>query len=186
MGFFRINNQNLKNFIRVFEEDNTRKDASTRAGAEHVTLIQEAFEDGGVDPKSGSPGKWPDKKVPSKADVAANLAGKKRLFDKTPRLQDTGALVQGINFKATDKGYKIGPTKGGDYAAVHQFGMKIKVSTKMRGFLFARGFRLKKATKTVTIPARPFIVMPDPWKVDIAEAYYSSLLEAAGNAARSA
>jgi hypothetical protein len=41
-------------------------------------------------------------------------------------------------------------------AQVQQEGVKIKVTPKMRGYLHGQGLHLKKKTKTIEIPARPW------------------------------
>ena len=40
---------------------------------------------------------------------------------------------------------------------VHEFGVKIKVTDKMRGYLGSQGLHLKKSTTVISIPARPFM-----------------------------
>lgn len=42
-------------------------------------------------------------------------------------------------------------------AAVHEFGCKITVTPKMRGYLRSQGMYLKASTKQITIPERSFI-----------------------------
>ena len=42
-------------------------------------------------------------------------------------------------------------------AAVHEFGVEIKVTDKMRGYLHSIGIHLKPNTRTIKIPERSFI-----------------------------
>lgn len=42
-------------------------------------------------------------------------------------------------------------------ASVHEFGVKIKVTDKMRAYLHSIGIHLKPSTKTIKIPERSFI-----------------------------
>lgn len=44
-----------------------------------------------------------------------------------------------------------------DLAIIQEFGTKITVTDKMRGFLASQGLFLKKSTKVITIPPRPSI-----------------------------
>lgn len=55
---------------------------------------------------------------------------------------------------------KIGYMSGGEnqmIAAVHEFGVTIPVTDKMRGYLGAHGLHLKKTTTQIIIPERSFI-----------------------------
>lgn len=168
---FKINTRNLTAFARRFNDPSTHRKGAMRAGAEHVTLIQEAFDHGGVDEQTGRKGAWPQKAIP------VQLPGQpKRRQDPKPRLQDTGALVQSMTFNANDKGYEVGPSPL-PYAAVHQFGAKIPISRKMRGMLRSLGFFVRKAKTHVEIPARPYVVLPPAWATDIGDAYLSAKTE---------
>lgn len=44
-----------------------------------------------------------------------------------------------------------------DLAIIHEFGTKIEVTAKMRGYLGSQGMHLKKSTTHITIPPRPFM-----------------------------
>jgi hypothetical protein len=52
---------------------------------------------------------------------------------------------------------KTGDLTLAQLASVQEFGVVISVTPKMRGFLSANGLQLKKSTKEITIPSRPFI-----------------------------
>lgn len=94
----------LRKLGEGFGDASNRRTAATRAAAQHLSLIQNAFAEGGVEPTSGTAGFWPAKK------------------DGTPSvLQDTGRLLGGMNFVAGAGSYDIGPEPL-PYAAVHQFG----------------------------------------------------------------
>jgi len=90
--------------------------------------------------------------------------GRKRGVRASARiLRDTGALLasgaansaRGAVRKLTDKVAVIGSNL--IYAAIHHYGGKIKVTPRMRAYLHYIGIHLKASTKTITIPARPFI-----------------------------
>lgn len=54
----------------------------------------------------------------------------------------------------------VGHLGGGEQAwlaAIHEYGMKIKVTPKMRAWLNANGLHLKKETQYITIPERSFL-----------------------------
>ena len=235
----QINQRLYKKFVKAFGSKKAHKIGATRAGAEHVILVQEAFDVGGADPRSGAEGAWAKKRVPEKQAKGKGKAGKgrkskrkarkaatppkpsqrrkkaaaksrkagegkpkkskksggggkKRKFDSTPRLQDSGALVGSINSRATERGYEIGPADL-PYASVHQFGETIPMTAGMRRFLGAAGFLSSKGDKksggggkaVVTIPARPYIIIPEPWKLFIGEAYITAKLEEAAQSGKS-
>ncbi len=68
----------------------------------------------------------------------------------------TGYLARSISHQmvANGMGVQVGPHA--PYAAIHEFGGKIQVTDKMRRFLHAMGVHLRKATKYIKIPARPW------------------------------
>jgi hypothetical protein len=45
----------------------------------------------------------------------------------------------------------------GRLAAIHEYGLEIEVTDKMRGFLATQGLHLKKTTKYIKIPERSFL-----------------------------
>lgn len=77
---------------------------------------------------------------------------------------DTGwdafqATMASLKKQEADVGYE---QEGSDFglaslAAVQEFGTKIPVTDKMRGFLGSQGLHLKKSTTHITIPPRPFM-----------------------------
>lgn len=179
MSLFKINSTNFSRFIGRFTDPVAHAKGASRAGSEHVSLVQVGFEKGGVDPETGREGVWPQKQVPAKENVLdKSRKSKKRTYDPTPRLQSTGALAQSITFHVNPTGYEIGPSPL-VYAPVHQFGAKIPISAKMRKFLFMIGFRTRKSKTHVVIPARPFIVLPATWVPIIGGAYIDAKLESA-------
>jgi len=131
--------------------------AKRRAAAVHLARVQEVFA------SEGRPlAQWPQLAKPSGGD-------------RTPRLQDTGALVQSLTYEVTSTGYRLGTSV--PYAAVHQFGATIPISPAMRRVLRGMGYRPRNATLTVTIPARPFLGLAPEWESEIADAYLSALTE---------
>ena len=172
---FTINTSALEAFVERFNSPEAHRKGAARAGASHVTLTQEAFDLRGVDPQSGAPGKWPDKITPDpKLTRMKNPPA--RLYDKTPRLQDTGALVGSIDFSPTDEGYSIGPSPL-PYAAQHQFGAAIPITPESMARLISLGFTPDEDKAVIIIPQRQFIVLPEPWKEEIGNAYLSARME---------
>lgn len=178
MGF-RVDLRNFRTFQRRVFSSGQKTKAVARAGQTHVTLIQEGFEVGGVDPVTGAEGVWPDKKVPDKSKTRiANPPA--RLFESTPRLQDTGALVRSINYSPDGEGYVVGPAPFA-YAAHHQFGAAIPLSPEGRARLIALGFTPSEDKQVIVIPQRQYIVFPRTWVDEIGEAYLSAWLEGTGD-----
>lgn len=75
---------------------------------------------------------------------------------------DSGGLVRSITWKRVRGGVWIGTNyrskKGVNIARVHEKGATIEVTDAMRkGFVAVIGRRIKKTTKYIRIPARPFI-----------------------------
>lgn len=176
---FRVDLANFRKFQRKFVSSGQRTKGIAQAGAVHVTLIQEAFEVGGVDPVSGSEGAWPDKKTPDPKKTRVKNPPA-RLFEKQPRLQDTGALVRSINFKKDGEGYVVGPAPL-PYAAFHQFGAAIPMSRERRAQLISLGFTPSAGKRVIIIPRRQYIVFPSIWVQEIGEAYLSGRVEGTGN-----
>lgn len=143
--------------------------------AEHERLIVSAFDQGGVDPVTGSPGAWPQKAIPE----GRRSGSRKRHSDPTPRLTDTGALKGSIAARVDDNGYEIGPAPL-PYAAIHQFGGEITITPRMRAVLRGLGFRPRRSTETVRIPARPYIVLPEPWLEILQETFTDTVLAVGG------
>jgi len=177
---FRINSSDFRRWQRRLLAPENRIEAHKKAGVIHQTLIQEAFETRGVDPVTGTPGKWPNKKVGDPKLASKEFKRKKRYFDPTPRLQDTGALVASINFQADATGYDIGPAPL-PYAPFHQFGAVIPVTPAILAKLVALGFRPRWDKAVVIIPKRQYIVLPAPWQTQLLEAYLAALKKGAGN-----
>lgn len=86
------------------------------------------------------------------------------------RIKDNNNIPQAIktidkiNRKKVKVGYFSGDFYDGDdkitvkgLAAVHEFGIQIKVTPKMRTFLHAHGLHLKPTTTHITIPERSFV-----------------------------
>lgn len=179
MGF-RVDLTNFRRFQRRVLSAPQKAKAVARAGSSHVTLIQEAFEVRGVDPVTGQPGVWKDKAVPDPKNVRIKNPPA-RLFDKTPRLQDTGALVGSINYDPEADGYTVGPAPY-PYAAQHQFGAVLPLTPERRAQMIALGFLPSEKKQVVIIPRRSYIVFPRPWVDEIGEAYMSAWMEGAGDA----
>jgi phage gpG-like protein len=179
MSLFKINSTNFARFIGRFSDPLAHAKGASRAGLEHVSLVQEGFEKSGVDPETGREGAWPQKQVPSRENILdKSRRNKKRTYEPTPRLQSTGLLAQTITFHVDPLGYEIGPAPL-VYAPVHQFGAKIPISAKMRKFLFVIGFRTRKSKTHVVIPPRPYVVLPPTWVPIIGGAYIDAKLESA-------
>lgn len=84
----------------------------------------------------------------------------------TVSVEGTESIIQQLEKLADVKGtVKAGIMEGSEnyadvmvYAPVQEFGGKIKVTDKMRGYLaYNYGIYLKKSTTHITIPSRPFM-----------------------------
>ena len=101
-----------------------------------------------------------------KAVVGRDKDGRYQKTDKAisgpagepPRLR-TGNLRASIQAAKTMEGtYVVGPTTTAFYGRIHEYGGKIRVTARMRGFLAAElGIHLRKDTTEITIPKRPFM-----------------------------
>jgi len=79
------------------------------------------------------------------------------------------------NFKATEvRGGVIGKGHLNMIAGVNEFGMKIKVTAKMRKYLASQGLYLLKNTKHITIPERAFLRNTFDNKKTVAKIYEDS------------
>lgn len=72
--------------------------------------------------------------------------------------------IEKINRKKVKVGYFTGDFYNGNgeltvkgLAAVHEFGVQIQVTPKMRSFLHHKGLHLKDSTTHITIPERSFV-----------------------------
>jgi HK97 gp10 family phage protein len=74
-----------------------------------------------------------------------------------PPRKRTGNLQNSIKTAKTPEGtYVIGPTTSAWYGRVHEFGALIKVTQKMKGYLW-HAFGWHVAKPTIYIPPRPFM-----------------------------
>lgn len=104
---------------------------------------------------------------PGRRQIAWLSKRQERKFAQRPpqsRLHDypgvvSGKLRRSVKFKIQGSGQGMSLVVGPHvvYAAIHEFGGKIDVSAKMRGFLHAHGFHLSKRKTQITIPARPYV-----------------------------
>lgn len=117
------------------------------AAAETLKIrIQNAIEQGSPD--------WPEL-----SKVTVTLKGHSRA------LEDTGTLKNSITVVKLDGSVLVGipdeavypdGTPVSDIASLMEDGASIEVTDKMRGFMAAKGFPLRKETKYIVIPARSF------------------------------
>lgn len=99
----------------------------------------------------------------SKGSKVRATSGDRRKFNYTssspgsPPHMRTGNLRNSIRSAETNTGtFVVGPTTTAWYGRVQEYGAMIKVTPKMRGFLFATyGWRVGK--DAIYIPARPFM-----------------------------
>jgi len=79
-------------------------------------------------------------------------------------LIDDGDFINSITYRVDDRSLFVGVLKNAkdkdgnpivNIAAVHEFGVAIDVTDKMRGYLHSIGLHLKPTTKVIRIPARP-------------------------------
>lgn len=87
--------------------------------------------------------------------AATGLQGGEKLKRKLAELANARGMVKaGIPEGATNQNGVSIPM----YAAMNEFGGQIAVTDKMRGYLAAvKGVHLKKSTKYINIPSRPFL-----------------------------
>lgn len=74
---------------------------------------------------------------------------------KTNKLPSLYNTVKAIG----DRGVKVGALQGENawLAGIHEYGVKITVTPKMRAFLHAQGLHLKDTTTEIVIPERSFL-----------------------------
>ena len=70
-------------------------------------------------------------------------------------LVDMGSLRDSITVFSTGSEIAFGSTH--PLAAVHEFGVTVRVTEPMRGYLHSLGFHLNPDTSFLVIPARPFL-----------------------------
>jgi hypothetical protein len=66
-------------------------------------------------------------------------------------------LSELVAFIGVSRGAKANGKDLVSIAAVQEFGATIKVTPRMRAFLHARGLHLKRTTKAIVIPPRPYV-----------------------------
>lgn len=94
----------------------------------------------------------------------------------TKMLQDTGRLRYSNRYYSNDKQAVV--ANNCNYAAIHNFGGKIKVTPKMRIFLHAKkGIHLSKDKKEINIPMRKFLWLDDKMKEEIDKYFLSYIVE---------
>ncbi|MCM3598706.1 hypothetical protein M4D55_23385 [Metabacillus idriensis] len=79
-----------------------------------------------------------------------------RIYDHVNHIPEITAKLEQIDGTKIRAGV-LGQGKTQMIAGVHEFGITIAVTPKMRGFLASQGLHLKKTTHTIRIPERSFI-----------------------------
>ena len=112
--------------------------------------------------QGGRPKKW-------KESIRAKEQGGKTL-------QDTGTLRNSIKSRVNVRNKELDITvfTNIEYAAIHNYGGTIKVTERMRGFLHGVGIHLKSSTKSIRMPKREFMILPDDINKKIASIYRSA------------
>lgn len=98
------------------------------------------------------------------------LTAQTRSGGGTKALIASGELLRGITWKKVSGGVWVGANRKDDsgaynLAAIHEFGTTIQVTERMRrAFIGVMGRQIRKETRYIHIPARPFIgsVISDP------------------------
>ena len=72
------------------------------------------------------------------------------------RIPEIIADLRKLNAKKAKVGYKAGSEQE-MIAAVHEYGARIRVTDKMRGYLASQGLHLKAETTHIVIPERSFL-----------------------------
>lgn len=160
----------LENALR--NAGNKIDEAATKAAGQAGFLLVKRIKEG---IKSQAP---PGQKF---EPIGALTAWKK---GSTKALMDSGGLVRSITWKRVRGGVWIGTNyrskKGVNIARVHEKGATIEVTDAMRkGFVAVIGRRIKKTTKYIRIPARPFIspIMNDKKTIQEAKILYCKAIK---------
>lgn len=80
-----------------------------------------------------------------------------RIPDIMANLAPLEALEGVVGIVGSDAALAVGDINMARLAAVHEFGMEINVTDKMRKYLAVTGLHLKASTTTITIPERSFL-----------------------------
>lgn len=165
--------------------------AMKRVLVETMARIRKGFQLGGYNPATGAPGFWPKRVVPkgvtaknakkfrakTKGGVVARIRVGGKVLVNTGRYRDsitasaptlTSDGVQG--FVGTNVEYAKHHEQPGNAAGF----IKWKASGAQAAFLRRLGFTVRKGS-TITLPQRRVFVMPDPWRVDMADIFGNEL-----------
>lgn len=96
------------------------------------------------------------------------------------RIPDARKAIQKVNNMTA----KVGYMSDGDLqmiASVHEFGARILVTDKMRGYLASQGMHLKKTTTHIVIPERSFLRTGSDLHEDDIRQLTQSLIESVVN-----
>ena len=163
----------LENALR--NAGNKIDEAATKAAGQAGFLLVKRIKEG---IKSQAPAG--QKFEPIGALTAGKKGSTKALFEKG----GNGGLISTITWKRVRGGVWIGTNyrskKGVNIARVHEKGATIEVTDAMRkGFVAVIGRRIKKTTKYIRIPARPFIspIMNDKKTIQEAKILYCKAIK---------
>ena len=174
----KVDTKNLKVIENVLSSMITRgqtiRPMMRKLGVSLVRIVDKNFED------EGRPTKWKKRSPLSQANLAIAAQGrasKTKRYDKAKQrgkasilrreslkamgnkiLSKSGDLKKSITFAVDDTKVAVGPSDNVKYARIHQLGGVIRPKSKKSLFVPCgkRMLRLKK----VTIPARPYLTVP--------------------------
>lgn len=174
----KVDTKNLKTIENVLSSMASRgcklQPFMRKLGTQMLRIVDRNFE------AEGRPAKWKKRSPISQANLAIGAQGrasKTKRFEKAKQrgkasilrreslkamgnkiLSQSGDLKKSIIFEADDLKVTVGPADYVKYARIHQFGGVIKPKSKNALFVPCgkRMLRLKK----VTIPARPYLLVP--------------------------
>jgi phage gpG-like protein len=109
--------------------------------------------------------KWP----PLHPFTLENKTGNQMMVNSGTLLRSISSLTADSIFTVGRRHMEIGSRLV--YAGIQNFGGKIRVTPKMRGYLHWRGLHLKATTNHITIPKREYLFISRPMET----ALYSSL-----------
>lgn len=174
----RVDTKNLKMIENVLSSMASRgkkiAPIMRKLGPMMVGVVDRNFE------AEGRPMKWKKRSPISQANLAIGAqerAAKTKRYDKAKArgrasilrraslkamgnkiLSRTGDLKKSITWEASDTQVKVGPAANVPYARIHQLGGAIRPKSKKALFVPC-GKRMLRL-KSVTIPARPYLIVP--------------------------
>lgn len=99
-----------------------------------------------------------------------NKSGRKVMVESGKLYKSITSLTKDSIFSVDSRGLELGSKL--PYAAIQNFGGKIRVTSKMRSFLHWKGLHLKADTKNITIPKREYLFVSKPMETTLYNSLY--------------